>query len=176
MALVDDSQEFFVVDGKKAMLTYGKVSYIDVLPDSFKSLLEERLNSDKIAQRGLDLMGITDYEDRIDTFFHCNFSAYNGSADITTCGQLGEYEFINCDEREFCKGEGKCCKFPSGLSPIQAKVAKLIGKGFMDAEICHELKITQNTLRNHKNAIELKIGMTGKVAIGVFALKSGLIR
>ncbi len=175
MALIDSSEEFFLVGSQKAKLSYGQVTYIDGLPDYFKILLEERLNSDRAAQRGLDLMGITKHDDRINTFFQCNFSSYDGSADITTSGQLGKYEFTNCTKRELCPAEGKCCKFPANLSPVQAKVAKRIGKGFMDAEICHELEFTQNTLRNHKNAIELKIGTTGKIAIAVFALKNGLI-
>lgn len=175
MALIDSSEEFFLVGSQKAKLSDGQVTYIEVLPDYFKMLLADKLSIDKVAQKGLDLMEIDDHDRRIEAYFNCNYSSYDGTADVTPSGKLGLPEFVPCPSRETCKGEGLCCKFPYNLSRVQVKVAKRVGRGMMDAEICHELGITQNTLRNHKNAIEIKIGMTGKIAIAVFALKYRLI-
>ncbi|RYD77412.1 MAG: LuxR family transcriptional regulator, partial [Sphingobacteriales bacterium] len=122
-----------------------------------------------------DKLGIQEEKQRVEKFFDCNYSAFGGDADVTHCGKLGDREVVKCDQRDSCQFEGKLCKLPNRLTKREAQIARAIAKAMMDAEITADLFISQNTLRNHKNNIENKIGQTGKIAIAVWTEKVGLI-
>lgn len=174
-AFSDGSFEFFDAGSCTYELTNGSFTPIVQLPAKFYSLLQEQLHSDKTAQRGLDKLGITDPEERIVKFYKCNYSESDEHPDINEKGKLGPREFVKCFERTDCIAQNELCRFPAGLSKREMQVARRIALGQMDAQICYELEITQNTLRNHKNNIEQKIGATGKVAIGVWAVKNNIV-
>jgi len=169
------SQEFFIIDDKIAHLTNGETVFIEDLTEQFKDLLQEELNRDLPAQKALIKLGITDPKEALNKFFHCNYSGFNSTPDITSCGKLGPREYIPCTERNICLAEGQLCKFPRQLTRREMQVASEVARGNPDKMICQDLNIDQNTLRNHKNNIEFKIQQKGKVAIAVFAIKYGLI-
>jgi len=151
------------------MQSSGVVSVVDALPSEFYDLLLNALQMDRLACRGLDKIGIHSEEERVLKYFDCNYSAYDGHSDVTTSGALGPREFVTCANRGGCKAEGLLCQFPGRLTKRQFEVAHRIALGQMDAQICIELSIAQDTLRNHKKTIELKTSSAGKVAIGVWA-------
>lgn len=174
-ALYEQSFEFFEGGQHNYQLSSGDFTIIEVLPVEFTTLLTSELVGDKSAQKGLDKLGIHDQQKRVAKFYSCNYSASDEFPDIDLNGKLGPREFVRCLERENCPAEGNLCKFPAGLSKREMQIARRIALGQMDAQICYELEISQNTLRNHKNNIERKIGATGKIAIGVWAVRMNLI-
>jgi len=174
-AFIDESQEYFTYEGKINLLTNGISKQITSFPFAFENLLKTELSADKNATRSLNKLNILGESERITKFYDCNYSRYDGNADVTLSGTLGSREFVPCTYREICPYEGLLCKFPKGLTKREAQVARRVALSLSDEEMCSTLFISQHTLRNHKNKIEYKIGQKGKVAIGVWASKNGLI-
>jgi DNA-binding NarL/FixJ family response regulator len=172
--MVDGTEYFSVMERKHAVNVNGIVE-LDALPEDFAALLAKQLATDKKANKSLDRRRIKSTSARIDKYFECNYSRFGGNADVKTSGALGEREVINCPNRLTCPDQGKLCKIPCGLTKQEAIVSIHISLGKMDAEICHFLKISQNTLRSYKNNIEFKIKQPGKIAIGVWAYAVGLV-
>lgn len=174
-SLIDDSKEFFELNNIDYVQSNGLVKAINRLPDEFCQLISKEIEKDRLAQRGFKNLEISDEYSKIHMFYHCNYSKYDGVADISSTGILGPREYISCSKRGKCIAEGHICNFPGGLTKRQIEISKMIARGFSDAQICSDLFIEQNTLRAHKNNIERKIGMTGKVSIGVWATRKKII-
>lgn len=173
--LVNNGTEYFTAEHIRHSIHNGKITVIDHLPNDFYNLILSELKTDKSANKSLTKLGLTKEQDRVEKFFDCNYSAFGGDADVTTCGKLGDREVVKCDKRDICPHEGKLCRLPNQVTKREAQVARAITKALMDAEITSTLFISQNTLRNHKNNIEAKIGQTGKIAIAVWTKEVGLI-
>lgn len=174
-ALINGSSEYWKDGDIRYKLTNGQASEISNLPDSLKVPLKAELDNDLQAQKGLDRLGIHNDEDRLLKFFDCNYSLFDSIPDIDLSGNLGKREFISCCDRGICLAEGETCRFPNGLSKKESRVAKCIALGFTDAQICYDLDIAQDTLRNHKNNIERKIDQKGKPAIASWATQNNFI-
>jgi len=174
-ALTGPSSEFWKDGDIRYQLTNGSSLKIDSLPDLLITALSVELKDDLPAQRGLDKLGIVDPDERLLKFFDCNFSSFDRYPDLDLNGNLGKREFIKCCDRGICPAEGEACRFPNKLSKKEADVARCIALGYTDAQICYELDIAQDTLRNHKNSIERKINMKGKPAIAAWAVKNKII-
>jgi DNA-binding CsgD family transcriptional regulator len=174
-AFFTKSKEYFKKDDVRYVLTEGMATVLDEFPADYYLLLKEALTTDKNVEKGLSKLGITVESEQVYKFWDCNYSSFDHTCDVMRCGNLGNREFVECDKRESCSAEGLLCTIPNGLSIRQAQVAKRIALGQMDAQICAELGIKQPTLTNHKNNIETKIGSTGKIAIGVWAVKNKLV-
>lgn len=174
-ALFSTSKEFFKNGESLYMLFNGSVTELKELPSDYYKLLKQKIDLDKNAQKGLDILRIFSENERVYQFFECNYASFDPACDVLRHGQLGATEFVDCSKRDVCKAQGFLCTIPAGLSRRELQVARRIALGEMDAQICAELEITQSTLRNHKNNIELKIGSTGKIAIGVWAVKNKIV-
>lgn len=173
--LVHNGTEYFTAGKVRHAINEGKIQVINHFPIEFYNLLLAELKADSNALRSLAKMGITNEREMVEHFFDCNYSAFGGDADVNHNGELGDREVVKCDIRDNCPYEGKLCQLPNNLTRREAQVTRSIAKAMMDAEITADLFISQNTLRNHKNNIENKIGKTGKIAIAVWAEKVGLI-
>lgn len=168
--------EFFNIGDVKHKSSKGVTIPISELPGQFLQLLKERLAGDSKANRGLDKLGIKDPAARIDKFYECNYSAYDGNPDLSACGTvLGTPEYVPCKFRDTCKAQGLLCKIPGDLTPRQVKILKRIAHGEGDDQICMEMFISQSTLRSHKNSIETKIGYKGKILMAVWAIHNRII-
>ncbi|MBB2149148.1 LuxR C-terminal-related transcriptional regulator [Pedobacter gandavensis] len=174
-ALIKPSFEFFSDGIKTHQLFNGQVSEIEDLPAILKKALFTEISFDPCVQRGLNKLGIKNPDEMLLKFFDCNYSSFDGTADLSESGELGPKEFIHCSQRGKCLGEGLICRFPNDLTKREFEVVTRIAIGQMDAQICGELFITQNTLRTHKNNIELKIGGFGKPFMASWAAKNNLI-
>lgn len=170
-ALLDSSEEFFSNMNSDHKLCNGSVNHVQLLPYHFTLLLKQKLSADKPAQKGLDILGITNEPDRVQKYYDCNYSAFDKHPDICLQGMLGPVEYVSCLYRGSCEAESKLCKNPCGLSNREMEIAKRISLGQQDMQITMELFIAQDTLRNHKNNIETKIGKKGKPAIAAWYVK-----
>jgi hypothetical protein len=173
--LLTSGIEYFSINERKHAVSVNGIIELDHLPEEFAKLLADELSTDLKANKALDRRKITTQDKRVDAYFECNYSRFGSNADLKSCGALGEREVINCANRLTCPDFGSLCKIPSKLTKQEAIVSIYIALSLMDAEICHILNISQNTLRSHKNNIEVKINQTGKIAIGVWAYSVGLI-
>jgi len=175
-ALIDSCTEFFDAKSFTYNLCNGMTEKSDFLSHKFTALLAEAIEADKDAKRSLTKMGINDPQARIRKFYQCNYSAFDKHPDITKDGQLGPREYVPCSLREGgCSFENKLCRNPQNLTNREMQVAKRIARGNYDMEICSELSISENTLRNHKNNIEEKIERKGKSAIANWIGENNLL-
>ncbi len=170
-----ESKEFFKKGDTNYRITAGAIVPMQELPSDFYNLLKEAVYSDKKVVQGFKMIGITSEKEMVYKFYDCNYSSFDNSCDVLQCGNLGPREFVDCGQKATCKALGYACTIPGGLSRRQLEIAKRIAYGQMDDQISAELGITQSTLRNHKNNIELKIGSTGKIAIGVWAVQNKIV-
>jgi DNA-binding CsgD family transcriptional regulator len=174
-ALIDSCTEFFNTEKDTYDLCNGLAKKTNSLSQLFTQLLKEELDNDPQAQKSLTKLGIIEPAARIRKFYDCNYSAFDLNPDITKDGKLGPREYVPCILREGgCKFENKLCRNPLSLTNREMQIAKRIALGHMDTQICYELFISENTLRNHKNRIEFKIGRKGKPAIASWVEKNNL--
>lgn len=114
----------------------------------------------------------------IGQFIRCRYSRFDGTPDIDEHGRMGATEWTICDKRGSCRAEGILCKPVSlkngELTRRETQVIQLIGLGLLDKEICAELYIAPDTLRNHKDNLSRKAGVERKAALAVVALRAGL--
>lgn len=167
--LVDNHTEYFNHHDKSLQVKSGSVHIISDLPTGFKNLIKQAIHEDRFAQRGLDKIGITEENERVQKYYSCNYSSCDQHPDVTDCGKLGPREYIPCPNRGNCEAEGMLCKIPFGLSIRQRDVVREIGFGLLDKEICAKLGISQDTLRNHKDHAAAKAGIERKTSLGIIA-------
>lgn len=174
--LTNNHSEFFVQGGKIFLAKAGCVTQKEVITNRFHDLLWLAIEANPQVRKGLSLLGIINKNAQILKYFHCNYSDADHNADLTACGKLGEREFISCAKRcGGCPAEGLLCKIPYQISNRELQVLSLIGAGLLDKEICASLNIAQDTLRNHKDSISRKTGLSRKAQLSILANQLNLI-
>jgi DNA-binding CsgD family transcriptional regulator len=174
--LTNNHSEFFVQGGKIFLAKSGCVFQKKVITNRFHDLLWLAIQGNPQVKKGLEILGLKDKKSQILKYFQCNYSDADHDADLTKCGKLGEREFISCAKRcGGCPAEGLLCKIPYHISNRELQVLKLIGIGFLDKEICASLNIAQDTLRNHKDSISRKTGLSRKAQLSILANKLKLV-
>lgn len=171
--------EIFGHDFKVHCLQNGQKLQFNEFPEDLRNELADKYENHPTAKKSLQEWGIAP-EDQLEHFTFCMYAGFDHVADFHEEHGMGAPEYHNhCGKRGDCKYENKCC---SGLvvqhgklTPREIEVAGLIGKCYSDKLICFELEISQDTLRNHKNSIERKAGVFGKVGIAIIAHKYKLI-
>jgi two-component system, NarL family, response regulator LiaR len=61
------------------------------------------------------------------------------------------------------------------LTPREREVLKLIGRGFPNKRIAHELGITEKTVKTHVGHVLAKLGVTDRTQAAVVAVRAGLV-
>jgi DNA-binding CsgD family transcriptional regulator len=172
-ALLNPCTEFFTVDGIDYKTSNGITEVLEKFPEEFYNLLLKDIESDTDTKRGLLKLGISTDQEMVRKHYQCNYSHFYGNSDLSACGtKLGCREYGHCSQRSACEAHGLLCKIPNNLTKRQVEICQRIAIGEMDAKICSELFISQETLRSHKNNIEDKIGGRGKVNIAVWSVKN----
>ena len=64
---------------------------------------------------------------------------------------------------------------PSGLTPREVEVLRLLARGLSNNEIAARLVISPKTVRNHVEHIYLKIDASSRAAAALFAVRHGLL-
>jgi DNA-binding NarL/FixJ family response regulator len=65
--------------------------------------------------------------------------------------------------------------FISPLTPREMEILKYIGQGYLNKQIAVELKISEQTIKNHVTSILRKLNANARTEAVVLALKQGLI-
>lgn len=63
----------------------------------------------------------------------------------------------------------------SELSQREMQVLKLIGKGFLNGDIAHQLGLSEGTVRNYISSILSKLQLVDRTQAAIFALRNGLV-
>lgn len=173
--LVEAGQELFTYMGNDYVAAAGMVTCMHDFPVNFKIAAWSFIKSENKISATLVMLGFTSKKSQIKKFYDCNFSEADGTPDVLPDGTLGQREFVNCPNRGNCSGEGILCIIPYGMSKREIQVVRLIGNGLLDKEICDQLGIANDTLRNHKDSICRKAGIERKSSIAVLASKLNLV-
>src|SRR5437899_11145534 len=65
--------------------------------------------------------------------------------------------------------------YPSGLTPREVDVLRLVAQGLTDAEIAERLDISYRTVSTHLTSIYNKLGINSRVAAVRFAVENHLV-
>lgn len=147
--------EIFVRDNRVYALHDGKAINYTELPFAIRKAFTELYLSDSSIKTGLDLMGITNEDDRIYQTIVCNSGGFDKKADFER-GHINR-EFWNCGKWVDCPGFGKVCKVPGKLSRKELLLAVDIYSGLPDKQTAPKNGIEHNTLRTHIRRINDKI-------------------
>jgi DNA-binding CsgD family transcriptional regulator len=173
--LIDSGIELLSHCGNDYAAINGMLNQIYEFPTAYKNAASAFIEENKQVENALIMLGFTCKEKQVKKFYFCNHSEADENPDVLSCGTLGEREFVRCPNRGNCNAEGILCKIPFGMSKREIQVVSQIGKGFLDKEICENLNIAQDTLRNHKDHISQKAGLSRKAEIAVLAAKLNLV-
>jgi HD-GYP domain-containing protein (c-di-GMP phosphodiesterase class II) len=64
---------------------------------------------------------------------------------------------------------------PSGLTPREVEILRLVARGLLNKQIAQRLEITPKTVGNHIEHIYMKIGVSNRAAASLFATEHGLL-
>lgn len=177
--LTDASVEFFVFQNNVHCLYQGKTYSYEEFPKVITDIIEADMLQNPKAMKALADWDITDQDQQIRQYISCRFGGFDETPDITVDQQTIHTEYVNCGRRGQCKYEGQlCCNImlKNGmLSSREMQVLRLIGMGALDKEIADHLSISEETLRNHKDSICQKAGISRKPALAVLAHQKNLI-
>jgi len=177
--LFDKSVEFMVKDHEIYCQHDGQRFIYSEFPAWIIETIKDDMFNHPKALKALVAWDITDQDEQIRQYICCRFGGYDNNPDISVDGQVSPAEYVQCGRRGKCAHEGKLCVsivLDNGvLTKREVEVLVMIGQAKQDKEICSDLAIEQNTLRNHKNSIEEKAGVQGKVAMAILAHKYQLV-
>jgi DNA-binding CsgD family transcriptional regulator len=168
--LIDQHTEYFTEGGENYKAHHGLVVQVQGLGDGFKALIWNFIKHQPTLHKKLQLMGASAKEEMVNQYYDCNYSEADGFPDA-----LGQREFKRCPKRGNCPGESFVCTNPYLLTIKETQVLKFIGFGLLDKEICHQLHISNSTLRNHKDHISIKTNTKRKAELSIIASQLNLI-
>lgn len=71
-------------------------------------------------------------------------------------------------------GASRASRHPSGLSPREIDVLRLVARGMTDSEVAGELRISSRTVSGHLQSIFNKLGISSRTAAAVKAIEHGI--
>lgn len=177
--LMDNAVEFFLHDHEVKALYKGRPWTFSEFPPELIEIVDNDMANNPRAMKALVDWDITDPGEQMRQYIACRFGGFDNNPDICENGIIQPAEYIDCGRRGTCDHEGKLCVSIVGpygtLTKRQVEVLREIGIGLFDKEICEKLSISQDTLRNHKDAISAAFGVERKAGLSVLAYKYKLI-
>jgi DNA-binding NarL/FixJ family response regulator len=96
----------------------------------------------------------------------------SGQAAIDPAVQHHVLDAIAADPSATHAGHGP--QFPHGLTQREAEVLALIAQGLSNAEIAHQLVVSETTVKSHINHLFAKTGVRGRAQAVTYAYQHGL--
>lgn len=176
-ALTTPVAEFFGEIGSMNCLYNGRTYTVSTMPPIIYNSLKLEVAADPNLKTSLQLMH-SEESAQLEQLLFCRFSNFDNTPDFEN-GELLSAEYVACNKRGKCPHEFTVCKPISlkygELTIKQTEALRLIGRGFLDKEICSQMNISIETLRKHKDEISRKAGLERKSALAVLAYKLNLI-
>ena len=177
--LRNSNSEIIAQDGEPFLIAVKLLSF-EEWPAKVKLQIQARLDLDKPAQIALDILGITDEQQRIKKFAYCRNGGFDNRADFTDTGEHNA-EYFDCPLRSSCQAKVqkmlcRCFPAPNGvLTPREIEIIKLICDDLSDKLIADKMGIAFDTAKNHRRNIEQKIGAFSKSGVVRFAFENGIV-
>lgn len=177
--LVSDAVEFFIHQHEVKCQTQGRTYSFDEMPAEILRIVEDDMMANPKALKALADWDITDQNEQMRQYIACRFGGYDYQADISPERGIQPAEYVDCGRRGSCPYEGKLCTsllLANGIATKrEVEVLKMIGQSLLDKEICDQLNMSQDTLRNHKDSLSQKAGVERKPSLAILAHKLNLI-
>jgi DNA-binding CsgD family transcriptional regulator len=161
-----NSLELFRIDGEPfAMLDGHKCKYTE-LPMLLKLPFQNELYEDFKAQEALITMRIS-AKDMEEKFIACRYGNYDNTPDLIDGKPI--HDAPKCSEMDTCKGFGKVCKIPGGLSKKEYLIVREIARGLLDKEIAQHCNVELSTIRTFLSRIREKLNVNNRNEIASWA-------
>jgi DNA-binding CsgD family transcriptional regulator len=161
---------YFLFDGKR-------IRYEDAPPSLIRKFKNDMAKHPEMIKI-LRLMGFISLRDQLKQYLKCRYGNFDHIPDFDHHGNSNPDHF-NCGHRGHCPYEGKLCArimVEHGyLTPREVEIVKLVGCDLPDKQISGILRMSPNTLKNHKVNIMQKSGLHSQVGIAVFAVQHNLL-
>lgn len=90
----------------------------------------------------------------------CNFGGENSQPDYNVETGSFNREYWDCGNKHDCPGFGNVCR--KDLTPRQYSILQLFKKGYPDKMIADGLKISENTIREHRRRLFRRLNANNK--------------
>ncbi|WP_407427663.1 response regulator transcription factor [Arcticibacter sp.] len=171
-ALVSPAAEFFKTEDDVKCMVNGVVYAFNEIPKLFMNIVLRDMMANRMALSAMKTAGINDVEAQLKYYIGELYGAFDNKADISADGILQPHEFVYTRTRKL----KRTIELKHGsLTAREIEVLTEIGLGKLDKEICEELCISNNTLRNHKDNISEKAGTERKGPLSTLAYKLNLV-
>ncbi|RZK19487.1 MAG: LuxR family transcriptional regulator [Pedobacter sp.] len=174
--LVCDKGEFFAHENKANLVLGGKRLTYPEFPLPVLQTIDRSI--EPAHHLALDHMGFEDLHDRRNKWILCNQANLDFIPDYDPSKEKLEREVVECQDRQNCEYEGILCIKPSqstGLTDRRLQVLQLIGKGMLNKEIAHKLKISDKTVAAHTKYLREATGCHRKADLALYAKSINLI-
>jgi len=155
------------------VLTDGKGCNYTELSGKIRNIFCSEMLADKKAFDSLLKMGYNTIEAMELKFVACRFGAISEIPDMIDGKTFPDAP--NCDQIGQCLGYCKVCVLPNHLTGKEYQVARLVGDGKLDKEICIILKITPSTCRTYIARIHEKLHIHNRIEIARWAFRKGIL-
>ncbi len=176
--LLDKNIEFMVNHGELVFTQFGQIHPFKELSIEAFEILQNILSNDAKAQKGLDILGITDPCDRIHQFAFCRFGGLDAVADIDMETEKVNFEYWDCGSRP-CPADGLLCRLPEvpngKLTIHESSIMRKIAGDSLNKEIADQLHISCETVNKECQTIVKKLGCFTKNGIAAFAAKNNIL-
>jgi len=174
----DGGIEIFATENNLKALIRGSIVEFDKFPRAVISILKKELSQDAKANTALDELGIVETKERLKTYTACRFGGFNSTPDIDKNGNVHD-GYWNCGSRGECLFEGRICrpiKVENGvLSKKEIQIIRKLSSGDKEPVVAQNIGISFNTLVNHKQNINKKMGVTSKFTMIIKAMNLNII-
>lgn len=169
--LKDGSVEIFVINGDPACIYNGLFLTWSEFPKEILDILQEELNHEYKALKGLYILGIADPQEQLKKYTFCHFGDLDKIPDITHFGEFNA-EYWDCGMRP-CPADGLLCHIPEvpggNLTPHDVKIIRLIARDLPNKTIAFCMGVTLHTMNREVKNITRKIHCCTKSGIARFA-------
>lgn len=167
----------FYWDGPQGyVLSAGVKRPVEDMPAILKPVVDKAIT--KQALQSMLTMGITCADQQRIQFLKCNCGNADYTPDIDETTMVLQREYVTCSMRGSCQFEGKLCRGIEvdgrALTMSHLRIIGLIRKGLYDKEICDQLHIAPQTLRTHKQTIQILLNADRKTGIALKAVQYGI--
>ena len=165
--------EIYLHEGHLRILEDGNRSdYVDLCQEKRAIFRSEMKACGKITN-ALHEMGITEPEQMELKYVGCRYGTLSSLPDLV--GKTTISDAPSCDMMGHCPGFGVVCRIPDHLARKEYLIARYIGKGYYDKEICSILSIKQTSCRTHINRIFEKLNLSNRLEIALWAQSLGIV-
>lgn len=170
---IDEGFEIYLHEGHLRVLYNGKRSEYKDLPEAKRAIFRSEMKEGIRVLESLRNMGYSDLEEMEMVFVGCRYGALDSRPDLE--GLKTYPDSPCCEKLKTCQGFGYVCRIPEHLSRNEYLIARYIGKGKLDKEICVIMEISLPTCRTYFARIHEKLHLNNRVEIALWAQNLGIV-